>query len=112
DRMLVIQGKVDPDLNDQDLEPRTAIGINRNGRYLILIVVDGRQPFYSDGATFADLGKLLINQGVYMGMGLDGGGSSTMVIDGKDGKPLILNSPVDNYIPVRERPVANHLGIY
>ncbi len=112
DRMLVTQGDVDPTLNDKDLEPRTAIGINRNGRYLILIVVDGRQPFYSDGATFAALGQLLMAQGAYMGMSLDGGGSSTMVIEGKDGKPVILNSPVDNYIPVRERPVGNHLGVY
>lgn len=112
DRMLVTKGDVDPTLNDKDLEPRTAIGINRNGRYLILIVVDGRQPFYSDGATFAALGQLLMAQGAYMGMSLDGGGSSTMVIEGKDGKPVILNSPVDNYIPVRERPVGNHLGVY
>ncbi|HEX9332529.1 MAG TPA: phosphodiester glycosidase family protein [Anaerolineales bacterium] len=112
DRMLVTKGDVDPTLNDKDLEPRTAIGINRNGRYLILIVVDGRQPFYSDGATFAALGQLLMEQGAYMGMSLDGGGSSTMVIEGKDGKPVILNLPVDNYIPVRERPVGNHLGVY
>ncbi len=112
DRMLVTKGEVDPTLNDKDLEPRTAIGINRNGRYLILIVVDGRQPFYSDGATFADLGQLLLVQGAYMGMSLDGGGSSTMVIEGDDGKPMILNSPIDNYIPGRERPVGNHLGVY
>jgi len=45
-------------------------------------------------------------------MSLDGGGSSTVVIEGKDGKPEILNSPIDIYIPGRERPVGNHLGIY
>jgi exopolysaccharide biosynthesis protein len=45
-------------------------------------------------------------------MSLDGGGSSTMVIEGDDGEPKILNSPIDQYIPGRERPVANHLGIY
>jgi len=112
DRMLVLKGKVETHLNDKGLEPRTALGINRNGRFLYIVVVDGRQPFYSQGATFADLAKLLVDQGAYMAMSLDGGGSSTMVIEGKDGEPTILNSPIDNYIPGRERPVGNHLGIY
>jgi exopolysaccharide biosynthesis protein len=55
---------------------------------------------------------LLIQQGAYTGMSLDGGGSSTMVIEGANGEPVILNSPIDNYIPGRERPVGTHLGIY
>lgn len=112
DRMIVLQGKVAPDLNDKALEPRTAIGINRNGRYLYIVVVDGRQPFYSDGATFVDLAKLLIDQGAHMAMSLDGGGSSTMVIEEGNGQPKILNSPIDIYIPGTERPVGNHLGVY
>ena len=112
DRMIVLKGEMAPDLDDKGVEPRTAIGTNRNGRYLYLIVVDGRQPFYSRGATFAELAKILIDQGAYIAMSLDGGGSSTMVIEGEEGEPVILNSPIDNYIPGRERPVANHLGIY
>ncbi len=112
DRMLVVKGEAVSDLNGKELEPRTAIGVSRNGRYLYILVVDGRQPFYSEGATFADLAKLLIDQGAYMGMSLDGGGSSTMVIEGKNGKPALLNSPIDSYLPGRERPVGNHLGIY
>jgi len=111
DRMLVLKGEVVEDLNDTRREPRTAIGISENGRYLILVVVDGRQPFYSDGATFVELAELLIKFDVYYGMNLDGGGSSTMVIE-EDGQPVILNSPIDNYIPGRERPVANHFGVY
>jgi hypothetical protein len=31
--------------------------------------------------------------------------------EGDDGEPRVLNSPIDNYIPGRERSVANHLGI-
>jgi hypothetical protein len=112
DRMIVLKGQVAPDLNDQEMDPRTAIGTNKNGRYLYLIVVDGRQPFYSSGATFAELAQLLIDAGAYIAMSLDGGGSSTMVIEGENGQPVVLNSPIDNYIPGRERPVANHLGIY
>lgn len=112
DRMIVLKGEIVEDLDDQELEPRTALGINRNGRFLYLVVVDGRQPFYSQGVTFLDLAELLIEQGAFMAMSLDGGGSSTLVIEGENGQPKVLNSPIDNYIPGRERPVGNHLGIY
>ena len=112
DTMLISGGKIDPDLNDEILHPRTAIGINRNGRYTYLVVVDGRQPFYSAGATYHELAELLMDLGAFWGMALDGGGSSTMVVEGENGVPIILNSPIDSYIPGRERPVANHLGIY
>lgn len=110
--MLVEKGDVVPDLDDVELEPRTALGTNRNGRYLYIVVVDGRQPFYSQGATFRQLAALLKEQGAYFAMSMDGGGSSTLVIEGDDGLPKVMNSPIDNYIPGRERPVGNHLGIY
>lgn len=112
DRMLVLKGEAAPDLEGQEVEPRTAVGINRNGRYVYLVVVDGRQPFYSEGATFRELAQLLIDQGAYVAMSLDGGGSSTMVMEGSDGRPRILNSPIDHYIPGTERPVGTHLGVY
>jgi hypothetical protein len=112
DRMLVSKGEVEDGLDDSELDPRTAIGINQNGRYIYLVVVDGRQPFYSAGATLAELAKLLKKQGAYEAMSLDGGGSSTMVVEGENGEPVILNSPIDNYIPGRERPVANHFGVF
>ena len=112
DRMLVLKGEIAPDLEGEEVEPRTAVGINRNGRYVYLVVVDGRQPFYSEGATFTELAQLLIEQGAYIAMSLDGGGSSTMVIEGDDGRPRILNSPIDHYIPGTERPVGTQLGVY
>jgi exopolysaccharide biosynthesis protein len=110
--MLVVKGEPVEGLNDTELDPRTAIGINRNGRWLYIVVVDGRQPFYSEGATFGELADILIKFGANYAMALDGGGSSTMVIEGEDGEPVILNSPIDQYVPGRERPVANHLGLY
>ncbi|MBI3174263.1 MAG: phosphodiester glycosidase family protein [Chloroflexi bacterium] len=112
DYMLVQQGKPVAGLDDTAINPRTAIGTSANGRWLYLVVVDGRQPFYSEGMTFAELANLLDGLGVANAMSLDGGGSSTMVIQGEDGQPKILNSPIDHYIPGTERPVANHLGIY
>ena len=112
DRMLIVSGEIVPDLNDRAIHPRTAIGINRNGRWLYLVVIDGRQPFYSTGATYKELADLLKGFDVFFAMALDGGGSSAMVIEGTIGEPVVLNSPIDSYIPGRERPVANHFGIF
>jgi hypothetical protein len=112
DRMLVEKNEIAADLDNTQLDPGTAIGINRNGRYLYIIVVDGRQPFYSQGATFRELAELMKAQGAFYAMSLDGGGSSTLVIEDENGQPKIMNSPIDNYIPERERPVGNHLGIF
>ena len=112
DRVLIQGGNIIPDLDDELIAPRTAVGTNRNGRYIYLVVVDGRQPFYSQGATLAELADLMQDLGVAFAMNLDGGGSSAMVIEGADGLPMVLNSPIDNFIPGRERPVANHLGVY
>jgi exopolysaccharide biosynthesis protein len=110
DRMLVLQGAPVSGLDDSERDPRTAVGTNANGRWLYLVVVDGRQPFYSEGSTFAELAALMTDLGAHVAMNLDGGGSSTMAVM-LDGEPMILNSPIDNYIPGRERPVANHLWV-
>jgi hypothetical protein len=112
DPMLVSGGTQMPNLDDTDLHPRTAVGYARNGRYLYLVVVDGRQPFYSEGITLKELADVMVSLGSQYAMNLDGGGSSTIVVEGADGIPRVLNSPIDNYIPGRERPVADHLGIY
>ena len=42
---------------------------------------------------------------------LDGGGSTAMAIATPAG-PRVLNSPIHTGLPLRERPVANHLGIH
>jgi len=112
DRYLIQGGVKEAGLDDSERDPRTAIGFNKNSRWLYLVVVDGRQPFYSAGATFDELADILIAHGAYHAMSLDGGGSTTMVIQGENGEPVILNSPVDQYVPGRERPVANHIGIF
>jgi len=111
DRMIVENGKVVKNLAAQVPSPRTAIGLSKNVRWLTMMVVDGRQPGYSEGATFPELGELLISFGVHTGTNMDGGGSSTMVIMGADGKAKVLNSPIHLNEPGKERPVGNHLGL-
>jgi GH25 family lysozyme M1 (1,4-beta-N-acetylmuramidase)/uncharacterized protein YgiM (DUF1202 family) len=112
DRMVVVDGKVVKNLAAQVPNPRTAVGLNRNGRWLTLMVVDGRQTGYSEGVTFPELAELLISYGVHTGANMDGGGSSAMVIRGFDGKPRTLNSPIDMNQSGKERAVGNHLGLF
>ena len=109
--MLVDKGK-GRSLLDESPQPRTAIGLNKNGRYLIIVVVDGRLPGYSEGATLAELSQILIDFGAHSAMNLDGGGSSTLVKEGAFGTSSLLNTPVQNRIPNRQRAVGNHLGIF
>ncbi len=110
--LLLMGGQTIPGLNNTVKEPRTAVGYSKNGRTIYLVVVDGRQTFYSEGMTLKELADTMQSLGADYAMNLDGGGSSTMVVEGSDGKARVLNSPIDNHIPGRERPVANHLGFY
>lgn len=95
-----------------DPHPRTAVAFDQSGETLLMIVVDGRQPNYSEGVTLAELAAIIIDYGGWEGLNLDGGGSSTLVIAGQESRPDVLNSPIHTRIPGRERPIANHLGVY
>jgi hypothetical protein len=95
-----------------DVQPRTAIGVSSNSKKLILVVVDGRQAGYSQGATLEELALILKEHNAFQAINLDGGGSSTLVVEGAIGRPRVLNTPINQGLPGRERPVGNHLGIY
>lgn len=110
--MLVTQGRIEAGIPDEGLAPRTAIAIDKKEKFLLLLVIDGRQPGYSEGATLTELAEIILEYGGHYGMNLDGGGSSTLVKQGRLGQPVVLNSPIDQNIPGRQRPVGNHLGIY
>lgn len=109
--MLIRNGK-NVAQDDGAPQPRTAVGLNRAGNELILIVVDGRQPGYSEGATLTELAEIMAFYEVYNGMNLDGGGSSTLVRQGAFGSADVVNNPIDRSIPGWERVVGNHLGIF
>ena len=107
----VVKHKIAKNTKDT-LEPRTALALSKDKASLWMIVVDGKQPWYSEGFTQFELAKFLEKElKVYNAIELDGGGSSTLVGKGFFGTSLTLNSPTHNGIPGRERPVANHLGI-
>jgi len=89
----------------------TVVAVDATGKKLYLLVVDGQQPGYSEGATQAELGAILFGVGATAAIRLDGGGSSTLVAE-RDGHAVVLNTPIDQKRPGRERVVANHLGIF
>ena len=89
--------------------PRTAIGIADNGRRLLLVVVDGRQAGYSAGMTLRELAVLMLSLGSRDALNLDGGGSTTMVVEDAATRQLgIVNRPSD---PTGERTVGDALAV-
>ncbi len=56
-----------------DVHPRTAFGLSRDRKTFVILAVDGRQPGYSEGATCADLADLLLREGCWDAINMDGG---------------------------------------
>jgi hypothetical protein len=81
--------------------PRTAVAVSADGNTLWLTVVDGWRSS-SLGLMLPELAAFLEARNAHAALALDGGSSSTLVIDG-----ALASSPSDGV----ERPVANHLGI-
>ncbi|MEX0834260.1 MAG: phosphodiester glycosidase family protein [Actinomycetota bacterium] len=81
--------------------PRTGVGITADDR-ILLVVVDGRQEDYSIGMRREEFAELMQELGAVDALALDGGGSSTMVIE--DG---LVNHPPDG----EERPIMSALMI-
>lgn len=72
--------------------PRTAMGYDSDGT-VYLLVVDGRRPKLSNGASLIDLMLILLNEGCETAVNLDGGGSSTIIVD--NGGFQVGNDPSD-----------------
>lgn len=102
--MLVKDG-VAQEHPDKALYPRVAIGTKADGS-IIMMVIDGRAPGFSEGVSYDDFGKVLKDMGVVNALCLDGGGSSTFVakLPGELTRK-VLNRPSDG----GERKTANGL---
>jgi exopolysaccharide biosynthesis protein len=81
--------------------PRTAVGLSRDRRELLLVVADGRREGVP-GLTLPELAALMVEVGACTALNLDGGGSSALWL-----RDRIVNRPSDGF----ERKVANHLGV-
>ncbi len=86
--------------NAEARHPRSAVGFSRDSARVYLLTVDGRATS-SVGITLVELAALMRKLGAWQAMNFDGGGSTTMVIDGR-----VANVPSD---PAGERAVGNAL---
>lgn len=68
---------------ENDRHPRTAMGYNRK-RQLIILAIQGRFPGIAEGATLAEEAKILADLGCVEALNLDGGGSSCVLVNGKE----------------------------
>ena len=90
------------------LHPRTAFGLTADGKTLVLLAVDGRQPGYSEGTDMAGLRSILRGVGVTDAINMDGGGSTALVVyDREQGRPVMLNRHKNGDV----RKVAVNFGI-
>lgn len=90
--VLVQEGKIKITNNEElkfagkainDKHPRTCMGYTKDGR-LIVMVIQGRFPGIAEGATLTQQAQLLVDLGCVEALNLDGGGSSCMLINGKE----------------------------
>lgn len=95
-----------------ELHPRTAVGVSKDGDYLYLLIIDGRQPNYSVGASTEETADWMLRLGAHSALNLDGGGSTALVVDDGKGGAKVLNRPIHAHFPGLERRVANHLGVF
>lgn len=81
---LIVNGKVSKIHGDGGwgTAPRTIIAQRKDGIVLFL-VIEGRLPGYSTGATMNDVIDILLRYKAYNAANLDGGASSTMSVEGK-----------------------------
>ncbi len=90
--VLVQHGKIKITNNEElkftgkainDKHPRTCMGYTNDG-YLIIMAIQGRFPGIAEGATLEQEAKLLIDVGCAEALNLDGGGSSCLLVNGKE----------------------------
>ena len=102
---MILEDALVLDDRRKNLAPRTAYGLSKDRRYMLIMTVDGRMAGFSEGVTTAELGGLIRRYGAADALNMDGGGSTTLVIsDGKGGIRKLNKSPY-------YRPVATSLGI-
>ena len=65
-----------------DKHPRTAMGYTKDGK-LIILMIEGRNTV-AHGATLGQEAQILKDLGCWEALNLDGGGSSCMLVNGKE----------------------------
>jgi hypothetical protein len=105
--MLVRDGAPQP-VDDTVYAGRTGLGFSADGKKMVVVTIDSNRLTHSRGATLAEMGRILAARGAYVGVELDGGGSTTLVTRRPGGsKVQVDNVPGDGSL----RPVPNGLAV-
>jgi hypothetical protein len=94
------------------VQPRTALGISQDKRYLFILVIDGRQPGYSVGALDYETAGWLLLVGAWDAVNMDGGGSTTLTVQDSTGAPVTLNKSSAVADSGKQRTVGSHFGLF
>jgi len=94
-----------------DTNPRTAIGVSLDRRFLYLLCIDGRQS-HSTGAYDFETGAWMLLVGAYDAVNMDGGGSATMAMESSTGESVRINLPSAVADSGKERTVGSHFGVF
>jgi hypothetical protein len=89
----------------------TACGLTKDRRHLVFLVVDGKQPGRTEGATPRDAGQMLVALGVREATLLDLGYSASFVMDRGLWRNPVLNHPDHPWVHGVQRPAAMVLGV-
>lgn len=85
--------------SDTSLHPRTGVGFDKERGAMWFVVVDGRQPGFSEGMTTVELADLFLDLGCWDASNLDGGGSSILGLRQEPKKTLVTaNRPSDRVL--------------
>ena len=101
-----------PDTAIHQVQPRTAYGVSKDNRYFFIMIIDGRQSGYSDGALDVETGYWMTNCGAWNAINMDGGGSTALYMSDSTGNPVALNH--SSYLAAygRERYIGSHVGVF
>ena len=92
--ILVKDRTVTADATASGREPRTVMGVRKNGS-AVIVECDGRQSSLSSGMTLAEAAQLLLAEGCTDVINLDGGGSSVLAASYPGMDSAVLSSPSD-----------------
>ena len=108
---LVNQGQVRTVQDDaqcknlcETLHPRTAVGLDGTARHLFIVTAEGRKPPVL-GLSMVQLSRVMADLGVVNAVNLDGGGSSTLFVQGHSVMDRPANEP-------NQRRLANAIHIF
>ncbi len=91
-------------------EAASVAGVSEDGRYLYWLIVDGRQPGYSEGATPVETGEMMRQLGAEDAINMDGGSVVTLVFDDGEEGFEIRNQPCHPFITGVQRPIGGIIG--